>query len=380
MSAAQSIAPGPAAPWTLYKMDVSYFSGKLEAYLRYKRIAYTAVETDAAGLDAIHAAVGVKKVPVLVNAAGDWLLDTTPTMAWLEEQYPAHPTLPEDPALRFVALLIEDYADEWLWRPAMWWRWVPRASQLALGRRIADGVQLPGVPRTLVAHYFAWRQRRTWLWNDGLRRADADGVRDLYHQELALMSAVLREQPFLLGDAPSVADYGYFASMYRHFGNDPDPAEIMRREAPEVYSWTARMWHPPAPVPKPQWRWPESTAWQALWQRIGGDYLPYLAANAQAWADNKRRFDFQGCSLRLAGTVTHRYRVWCRHQLLRQFRALSADDQQRVAGLIGDQPGWDDLRSGPLIDPQLDNLYALPKRHGQHRQTLSQRLFGQPRD
>ena len=24
---------------------------------------------------------------------------------------------------RFVALLVEDYADEWLWRPAMHYRW-----------------------------------------------------------------------------------------------------------------------------------------------------------------------------------------------------------------------------------------------------------------
>jgi len=30
--------------YTVYKSDISYFSGKLEAYLRYKGIAYKAVE------------------------------------------------------------------------------------------------------------------------------------------------------------------------------------------------------------------------------------------------------------------------------------------------------------------------------------------------
>jgi hypothetical protein len=29
--------------------------------------------------------------------------------------------LPQDSALRFLALLMEDYGDEWLWRPWMWW-------------------------------------------------------------------------------------------------------------------------------------------------------------------------------------------------------------------------------------------------------------------
>ena len=30
--------------YTVYKSEISYFSGKLEAYLRYKDIAYKAVE------------------------------------------------------------------------------------------------------------------------------------------------------------------------------------------------------------------------------------------------------------------------------------------------------------------------------------------------
>ena len=30
--------------YTVYKSDISYFSGKLEAYLRYKGIAYEAIE------------------------------------------------------------------------------------------------------------------------------------------------------------------------------------------------------------------------------------------------------------------------------------------------------------------------------------------------
>ncbi len=84
---------------------------------------------------------------------------------WFEQQHPAPPVIPADPVLRFLANLIEDYADEWLWRPAMWWRWMPKDSRFNLGHRIAREVLGgPPGPVWLKATFFAWRQRRTWLW------------------------------------------------------------------------------------------------------------------------------------------------------------------------------------------------------------------------
>ena len=40
----------------------------------------------------------------------------------LDGHYENGTIYPADPMLRFAALLIEDYADEWLWRPAMHYR------------------------------------------------------------------------------------------------------------------------------------------------------------------------------------------------------------------------------------------------------------------
>lgn len=63
-------------PYTLYKMDISYFSGKMEAYLRNKGIAYTAVTAGARELDLIYKATGVRQVPVIRTADDQWLYDT----------------------------------------------------------------------------------------------------------------------------------------------------------------------------------------------------------------------------------------------------------------------------------------------------------------
>jgi len=90
----------PHAPYTLYKADVSYFSGKLEAYMRYKSIPHEAVEVDLRVFNGqIYPSTGARKVPAVRTADGQWLFDTTPTIAWFEERYGACPVVPDDPAL-----------------------------------------------------------------------------------------------------------------------------------------------------------------------------------------------------------------------------------------------------------------------------------------
>lgn len=371
----------PHAPYTLYKMDISYFSGKLEAYLRNKGIAYTTATGDAAALDMLYARTGVKKVPALHSADDLWLFDTTPTIRWLEQRYPDNPATPPDPAQAFLATLIEDYADEWLWRPAMWWRWEPLASRRALGRRIADEVRPAGIPRPLMAWFFPHRQRRTWLWGDGMDKSNAAAVRDLYLQELDFLQAVLTERAYLLGDQPSLADYGYFASMFRHFGNDPDPAEIMRRRAPAVYEWLARMWNAPrTQASTPRWLAADGPYWAALWTRICGDYLPYLSQNAAAWAAGKKRFNARGASLSFNGTLTHHYRVWCLQVLRRAWRELDAEARAQITSQLAPYGGLAALDSGADVDAGLDALYTLPKPPGQHKAGWRITLLGQPRN
>ena len=83
-----------------------------------------------------------------------------------------------------------------------------------------------------------------------MTKDNSDAVRDMYF-EVEFLEAVFAKQAFILGSHPSAADFGYFASMFRHFGNDPDPAEIMRARAPtHTHGWHVcgtpkrRLWVP----------------------------------------------------------------------------------------------------------------------------------------
>lgn len=365
--------------YTLYKSDVSYFSGKLEAFLRYKGIPYTPVECGQAEVRKIANETGVQKMPAVELSDGRWLYDTTPMLAWFENEHPQPCTVPDDPALAFLALLIEDYGDEWLWRPAMWWRWVPVASRRAVGYRIGSAF----APRPLagvLGWLFAHRQRREWLWNDGVGRHNEAAVRDMLYREFEFLEAVFANQPFILGNRASAADFGYFASMFRHFGNDPDPAEVMRREAPRTYEWLARLWNPAQQTPVvAAWQWPNTDVWQPLLARIAGDYLPYLHQNAVAFEGAHKRFDFAGQSLSFKGTRTTHYRVYCRERLQRQYQQLDRAAQGRLQTLFADAGGLQSLSAGDVITSGLAEQFELP-RAARTGSSTYRPLTGQPRN
>lgn len=372
------------APYILYKSDISYFSGKLEAYLHYKGIVHSKVDIDRASMDVVQSNTGFKKVPALKTADDLWLFDTTPTIAWFEQRYPAGAVLPGDPALSFIAELLEDYGDEWLWRPAMWWRWVPRDSRWALGWRIGNAM-LGAKGARLLGWYFGRRQLQEWLWDDGVDDANADDVRDMLYREFEFLEPLLEQQPFLLGSHPSVADYGYFGSMFRHFGNDPESAEVMRRRAPNTYEWTARLWNltPGKLAESQQWQWPIGDFWLPLLQRLTGDYLPYLHQNALAYREGKSRFDYRGHSLAFKHTKTTRYRVWCRENLQRRYTTLSEPDKRRVDELFEPCGGLSVLLQDGVIDSGMAADFQLPrdpKTAGQVKSSLAVSLFGQARN
>ena len=125
----------------VYGLKVSYFTGKLEAYLRYKEIPYDFhAMTAREFMRTIPEKTGAMQMPAAELPDGRWMTDSSPMIDWFETQYPDSPILPDDPAQAFVCRLIEDYADEWLWRPAMHYRWSYPLSSKLLARQISDAM------------------------------------------------------------------------------------------------------------------------------------------------------------------------------------------------------------------------------------------------
>ncbi len=362
---------------TLHVMDISYFSGKVESYLRYKEIPYRReTVTHRTLVGHVGRRTGVAQVPAMELEDGTWLRESSTMIRWLEERHPSPPVVPVDPVEAFIGALVEDYCDEWLWRPAMWWRWVPETTRRHLGRRIAREVlhDLP-VPAELLARIFARRQHVAWLSGDGMSKDASRAVRDAYLVELRSLEAILAERPFLGGERPSIVDIGFMGPMFRHFACDPDPAIVMRREAPRVWAWVARMWaaraseldagasHAP----------PTGRGFDELLGRVCQIYLPYLRANARALSAGESRFDFEAGPFRFEGTRTNAHRAWCRSVLRERFAALESRHQLAVVERLRPHGGIgalvdEDLRC-PAQSPPLE-LPLAPREHSSVREVV----------
>lgn len=330
----------------VYGSRISYYTGKLETYLRYRSIPYE-LRATVGNEKKLIAGAGVVQMPVVQLADGRWMTDTTPMIAWLESQHAGDAIYPEDPALNFLALLIEDYADEWLWRSAMHYRWSYRlSSQYAseiLYEELIRGV-LP-IPRPVALNRLKHRQFGGFVRGDGVNSKTREHVEASYVAVLDRMQTILERRAFLMGDAPTIADFGLMGPMFRHFGQDPTPAEIMRTRAPAVYEWVARMWNA-----KPSARGTKLMAeidapLSAFVAEVCETHLAQLRQNAEAFSRGHERYDQTIQACRYANVPTSRYRVWCLEILRRAWSELDPNAQVRVRALL-ELPGasilWDE--------------------------------------
>jgi glutathione S-transferase len=322
----------------IYGCSISYYTGKLEAYLRYKNIPYELLGTEGHRKH-IMAHAGMLQMPMVERADGRWLSDSTPILLQLEREHPETSILPANPVVRFIAHLMEDYADEYLWRPAMHYRWSYAHDREHAASIITD--ELLGhlsMPRFWKRRLVKRRQLGGFVHGDGVRAETWDHVEAGYLNALDGMTRMLEDRPFLLGEAPSLADFGFVGPMFRHFGQDPTPVEIMRQRAPAVYEWVARMWnlrsHKIAGNSETSFvaNVPDDAA--PMLQEICETHLAQLAANAAAFAAGPGRFSMtiQGCDY--VDMPVSRYRVACLEDLRAAFAGLGEADQDAVRALL----------------------------------------------
>ena len=111
-------------PVKLRGASISYFTGKMENYFRLKGIPYQLEAMNfPSEVKRNQQRVGISQMPVVGLPDGRWMTDSTKMIQWFEGEYPQNPVVPEDPVLAYICYLLEDWADEWWWRPAMHYRW-----------------------------------------------------------------------------------------------------------------------------------------------------------------------------------------------------------------------------------------------------------------
>jgi glutathione S-transferase len=261
--------------------------------------------------------------------------------------------------VNFLAHLIEDYGDEWLWRSAMHYRWSYRRDRRFISDLLAEEVGgFIRAPFWLKRRRIAHRQFTNFVVKDGVNDRTRWHADKTYLNALDAMSAILATRPFLLGNAPSIADYGMMGPMFRHFGQDPTPADIMRNRAPLVFEWVARMWSARSPASiEFVSDIPEDLS--GLLRECCETHLAQLNANAKAFGRGMSHFaaTIQGCHYERL--PTSRYRVWCLEQLRARFAGLDECARSELTEVL-QFDGAEILWSGEIPQSQYNTDSHLP--------------------
>lgn len=341
----------------------SYFCGKMLAYLQYKGIPHEAIYGTLGEYGKeIYNNTGLRQMPVVKTPEGQWLQDTTPMINWFEAQFPDHSVLPQDPVTAFLTRLLEDYADEWLWRPAIYYRWMKETDRslykTLFVKEFVGGFWAMGGPVSWLAGKLVHKhQRDKFLHGDGMTPNNQAHIESIYINTLARLEAIFQQQPFLLGDKPCLADFGFFASMFWHFSSDPSCRRIMQEQAPAVFEWVARMWNAKAEkLEERQFSHGDNAVpelWHPIIRDIAQQYLPYLRDNALAFNNQAKHFDMEIEGYHYPKVNVSPYRVYCREMLQQHYRALPEAAQQQVQDVLG-QVGSEALLSHSDITASWD--------------------------
>ncbi len=330
----------------VYGAKISYFTGKFEAYLRWREIGYEYRPLDAHMYrSVIPAHLGTTQYPSVELGDGRWMSDTTPMIAWLEQDMPEPSVIPEDPVQRYISLLVEDYADEWLWRPAMYYRWSFAPDRYLASTRLAEEIiRVRGVPLGARRRWVARRQTRLFVSGDGVDDGNHKHVESSYLNLLDRLETIFAERPFLLGGRPTIADFGLMGPFWRHFVHDPTPARLMQERAPAVFEWAARTWN--ARVSR-SGREPLATGvpedWGPILRDIGQTHLEALAQNAAAYSAGQERHDLRVQGVTYRDIPTSAYRPWCLRKLQEGFLELPEGPASEVRELLEAHGCWEPL-------------------------------------
>lgn len=330
----------------VHGLKLSYFTGKLEAYLRVKGVPYRFVEMDTADFRACARATGVAQMPQVETPDGAWLTDTTAIIRRFENADIGPRLRPTSPTAAFLSLLLEDAFDEWLWRPALYYRWAFAEDARLMSRQIARTL-LRDVPGPLWVRDLAIRarQRREFLTRDGVTAKTAPAIAGLYLEVLAALEPLLARRQFLFGQRPCEADFGLFGPMFRHFFSDPTPGAILRETAPAVLAWTVRMWATrPGDLAQAAEIAETPADLDPLLSLVVRDHLPELVGHLSAVLDGRReaRFEAAGVSWRVPASP---YRAACLLSLRRGFADLSEPARLEVLERLGSGSG---ALNGPI--------------------------------
>lgn len=265
----------------------SPYTRKMLALLRYRRIPYRMLWGTHFDPPEGYPAPKVKLLPTFYFPAANGqeaVVDSTPIIHRLEMAHTDRSVIPNDPLLRFLDQLIEDFADEWLTKAMFHYRWhhAEDAAHAAPWLVYSQYPKMSQVKAQEMGQAFAKRQISR-LPVVGSSACTAPVIESSFERLVGIMDRIIERQGFVLGSRPASADFAIYGQLTQLGMVDPTPARLLEHTSPRLRAWLDRMEDLSGHAAD---QWLPITSIQEhlgeLLREIGRVYAPFLVANAQA--------------------------------------------------------------------------------------------------
>ena len=319
--------------YTIYGAPGSPYSIKVRAAFRYKRIVHVWKMMGHGNTD-VMGKVKVPVIPVVEYPDGNFGNDSTPLLQDIERRHPAREIYPANPALRFLALLLEDFADEWMTKAMFHYRWYRAADQDQMSKWLAfDRMMGAGAAEIEKAAAFFRDRQVGRMAIVGCTPQNAPVIEDSTFAMWRALDRLATEGPYLFGTRPSVADFAVYG-QYLQLATDPTPQTLMRAAAPYLYRWLFDL----DDASGAEGEWAAGVAGlhpslKDILAQIGELYFPFLLSNDAAIKAGQQTFSVTLMGREFTQGV-FKYQQKCLSELRAAFAGLDAAAKAELTPLL----------------------------------------------
>lgn len=238
----------------LYGMELSMFSRKLEAQLRFQKIPYEwQFKTDARSKE-VETRSGTHFIPALITP-DNWIIhDTIAIGPILNSRFDETAVIPTSPMQRASCFILEDIFNHWLGRVAVHTRWCYPENVAWVGPRFGANAMLdrsidvPFSEQELTQLAPIGESMRDSFGlpvcnNTGVGPEQSASVKADFTDMLKVLGDHFANNNFLLGPRPCPADFALAGASKAHFVTDPTPLSWLGDQKQMLLDYTDRVFN-----------------------------------------------------------------------------------------------------------------------------------------
>ena len=319
----------------------SPYTRKMLGVLRYRRIPYS-VFWGTGNIPEGYPEPKVRLLPTFFFPDGEDgalvpVTDSTPIIRRLEAEHEGRSVIPQDPLLKFLNALIEDYADEWLTKAMFHFRWAHEADWKNAGPLLVYW-GMNTAPKEMADEFAANFTKRQIdrLYVVGSNEITAETIESSYERLVGILDTLLQKRGFVLGGRPSSADFAIYGQMTQLAIVEPTSAAITNKTSQRVRAWIDIMEDMSGLKPTDDdWFSAEEarTALGPLLAEIGRTYAPAMIANAKAVMAGEATFETE-IDGRPWTQPSFKYQAKCLGWLRDDHNALSDNERGAVDAML----------------------------------------------